>query len=921
MSEVIGAPRDLTTGASVRLRRTTLLLLLLVLVIVLVAMVLGSGDTAGSDDSLDEILAALALGIGGGVSLWLNLDRQRREVAGRVLGHRVMFVGIAILYFAQVAGFVFFAIRGEPAPPIVSAGPMTAGAPILAVGLVMLCWPPGMQRRDITALVFDVLLIVSSLAVIWVGFLYPAAPQGDSTDEWVARNSLIGLYVGAVILLVMAATSRRPGALPIRQLVPLQLTVLLYVMGELTDVVVLGAGGYGVGFLLLGAVASNFTYRTFLIRPALETESTREADARLVWSLAASAVSLIVAGVALGAYVFFVGPLPRSLAYLVAAMYVVVILLFAYLRIRLGRQENEMRNAVVVNSLQQGAATEWFAALVGESQDLVTVIDKSGTIVYQTPSLEAHYGYPQAAFVGRRLAEVLDRGVAEVEALLLQALHHPQDLESFDLVLQDSQGNPRDTETVIRPLRVDGSEGFVLTTRDVTDRRLLRAELAETGLRDQLTGLNNREGFMSRLRQALMTGGGDSVAVVLLDLEAFRGINDSRGHAAGDSILRSMAVAIDRLPETVRAAARMGADEFGLVVVGDQIGPEVGVIERSLHRSMRGLVIDDGPAVDVGFHCGYVVRTMRSDSAPDLVERADLALSAARTTRSGAPVAYESQMRAALVSRLRSEADLREALDQERLVVHYQPVVDLARGVITGVEALVRLRTVAGDLVPPQAFISQAEELGLIDQVGIHVMDTALRDCAVIEEVLGSRIRVAVNVSPEEIDADLPSRVADALVRNGVTGERVMIELTESAIVNHEDAAAVLADLRRLGCSVAIDDFGTGYSSLSYLVGLPVDEVKIDRSFVNRLGASDRSLALVRVLLQMSVTLGLSVTAEGIETVEQADILRGMGCPKAQGFLFARPMALTDLLAALQRCRGMFPCPDVTQSVGQTRPQ
>lgn len=914
MSEAIGAPRDLTTGAPPRLRRVSLTLLLLVLVIVLVALMLGFQDVEGDDDSWDEALAALALAIGGVVSLWLNLDRQRREVPGRILGHRLMFGGIAILFLTQAAGFAYFAARGLPAPPIVSVAPMTLGAPLLAVGLIFLSWPPGMDRHDIWTLVFDGLLIVTSLAVLWVGFLWPAAPQGDTRDDWVTRNSLIGLFIGAVMVLLIAATSRRPGALPIRQLVPLQLTVLVYVIGELADVVILGAGGYGVGFLLLGAVASNLTYRAFLVRPALETETPKEADARLVWSLAAPAVALALAGVAVAARVLIVGPLPVSVAYVLSGMFLIVILSFAFLRVRIGRQENALRNAVVVNSLQQGAATEWFSALVGESQDLVTVVNKSGLIVYQTPSLEARYGYPQGAFLGRRLAEVIDRSDEEIESVLLQVLHHPEELESFDVVLRDSEGRPRDTETVIRPLRVDGSEGFVLTTRDVTDRRLLRAELAETGLRDQLTGLNNREGFMVRLRQIMSAGATDSVAVVLLDLASFRGINDSRGHAAGDTILQNMALAIDRLPDTVRVAAWMGADEFGLVVVGDPIQPEVGAIERSLHRSMRGLVVDDGPAVDVGFHCGYVVRTARNDSAPDLVERADLALSAARTTRTGAPVAYQPGMRTALVARLRSEADLREALDQERLVVHYQPVVDLSRGLISGVEALVRLRTVTGELVPPQAFISQAEELGLIDQVGTYVMDTALRDASVIEEVLGNRIRVAVNVSAQEIDADLPGRVAESLARNGIRGERVKIELTESAIVNHEDAAVVLADLRRLGCSVAIDDFGTGYSSLSYLVGLPVDEVKIDRSFVSQLGGSDRALALVRVLLQMSATLGLSVTAEGIETVEQADILRGMGCPKAQGYLFARPMALTDLLASLRRCRGSFPCPDVAAS-------
>ena len=799
MSEGIAAPRDLTTGASPRVVRASLILLLLVVVLAVLATLLGFDDTSTDDDTWDEALAVLALAIGGSVSLWLNLDRQRREVGRRVMGHRFMFVGVTILFLVQAAGFALFAVRGLPAPPIVSVGPMMVGAPLLAVGLIMLCWPPGMERREVWALVFDGLLIITSLAVLWVGLLWPAAPQGDTTDDWVTRISLIGLYVGAVMVLLVAATSRRPGSLPIRQLVALQVTVLVYVIGELADVVALGAGDYGVGFLLLGAAASNLSYRSFLIRPALETESQRGADIRLAWSLSAPAVALLLGAASVAGYVFVVGPLPLEVAYVVAAMFFIVIVSFAFLRITLGRQENALRNAVAVNSLQQGAATEWFAALVGEAHDLVTVIDKAGRIVYQTPSLEARYGYQQGAFVGQPLAEVIDRSADEVESLLLQVLHHPEGLGAFDVVLKDAEGRLRDTETVIRPLRVDGSEGFVLTTRDVTDRRLLRAELAETGVRDQLTGLNNREGFMARLRQLVVAGGSQSLAVLLLDLDSFRGINDSRGHGAGDNLLRTVAVAIDRLPDTVQVAGRMGADEFGLVIVGDPIQPEIGAIERSLRANLLGLVIDEGPAVDLAFHCGYVIRSTRSDSAPDLVERADLALSAARTTRTHAPVAYQAGMRSALIAPLRSEADLREALDEERLLVHYQPVIDLARATITGVEALVRLRSASGELVPPQAFIAQAEELGLIDQVGSYVMDTALRDCAVIEETVGRRLRVAVNVSPQEIDADLPGRVAESMARNGIKGDRVMIELTESAIVNHEDAAVVLADLRRRG--------------------------------------------------------------------------------------------------------------------------
>lgn len=262
-------------------------------------------------------------------------------------------------------------------------------------------------------------------------------------------------------------------------------------------------------------------------------------------------------------------------------------------------------------------------------------------------------------------------------------------------------------------------------------------------------------------------------------------------------------------------------------------------------------------------------------------------------------------MRTALVARLRQEAELREAIDHDRVLVYYQPIIDLATGRLAGVEALVRLRAKDGSLIPPTSFIGHAEELGLIGDLGARVLEHAVQDILVLREALGRDITVAVNVSADQIDHDLPGMVAECLAAHHTPARLLTIEVTESSLVQHVESASILGELRAMGCAIAIDDFGTGYSSLSYLVGLPVDELKIDRSFVGQLAQSPRSLSLVRVLLQMTMTLGLYVVAEGVETVEQADLLRGMGCQMAQGFLYAEPLPLPQLLEFVAEHHGV----------------
>lgn len=823
-----------------------------------------------------------------------NVERQRRGVATRLAGHRLMALGLAILFTMNAAGYFTLAALGALLQRWVYDIPLLLGLVPLAIGVVMLCWPPGTTRRDLWLIMGDTLLAGLALLVIWSVLVIPAHAQSAVTGLSVMHPW--AQYVAVLSLVVVAAASRRPGALPIRQLVLLQAAGLVYVCADIiADIAGVTDPRVETSVLLLGAWSSVLLYRWFAQRPALEPETWTTVRLRAMWSVLLPTSLIVIMGVTIGAYRLLVGPVPTGAITLTLAALMIGAALVGAQRVAMALDSEATRMDRVRTSLTESARTDWFPALLSQTHDLVTVVDRSGHIVFLTPTITHLFGYEAKDLVDDHVSVLFEEVTAEELDRRLQESLHISEPDPLDLVLVDGQGDHRETETVIVPLRTDGSDGYVLTTRDVTDPRRLRAALAESGQRDPLTGLSNRDGFIARLRHVLPTQDGE-LAVALIDIVNFRAINDSRGHAVGDRILRHVATALDLLPPTVAVSARIGADEFALVIVDDQVEREVAHLDRLLRHQMARLVVDHGPAVNVEFCLGYVTRLPTNDSATALLERADLALAAARTTESRSAVKYERGMRSALVMRLRQEDDLRCALDDGRVAVHYQPIIDLATGRLASVEALARLHSPEGALIPPDIFIPQAEELRLIGRLGQIVLDRALADVAVINTALGRPITVAVNFSADQIDPTLPTTVRDALTRRDVRASTLTVEVTESSVVRHAHSASILAALQEMGCSIAIDDFGTGYSSLSYLVGLPVDELKIDRSFVGQLADSQRSLSLVRVLLQMANTLGLGVVAEGVETVEQADLLRGMGCRWAQGYLYAAPMPLPDLL-------------------------
>jgi diguanylate cyclase (GGDEF)-like protein len=452
--------------------------------------------------------------------------------------------------------------------------------------------------------------------------------------------------------------------------------------------------------------------------------------------------------------------------------------------------------------------------------------------------------------------------------------------------------------------------GVAVFFRDVTlerraeeERRRVAERIEHMATHDALTGLPNRTLFAARLRAALSVPGG-GVAVLCLDLDRFKQVNDRLGHAAGDMLLKAVA---GRLRAALRAedtVARFGGDEFAVVLAGTTRGGQhdqarhAEAVAARLIRTLGAPYAIGIERAEIGASVGITMASGR-DIPPDaLLEEADLALYQAKRSGRGRHAVFRQAMLAEQRSRLEMEAALRHAIEAGELLLHYQPVVDVATGAVRGHEALVRWNRPGHGLVPPASFIPVAEETGLIVELGDRVLRQACRDAA---SWPGPSLRLAVNLSPLQLrDASLPDRVSGALAQGGLAPGRLELEITESALL--ERSAPVLDTLHRLrglGISLAMDDFGTGFSSLASLRAFPFGRVKIDRSFVRDAETRDQDMAIVEAVAALARRLGMACTGEGVETEGQLKLLARAGCTEAQGYLLGRPMPQADVLRAL----------------------
>ena len=750
------------------------------------------------------------------------------------------------------------------------------------------------------------LLLDSAILVLGFGtffWFFVISPAAAASEEEFARFALTQVYIALDCLMLMAI-----GVLLMNSTsCPLRKTTLVML-----------TGGFGMMFLadIVWATAvvsgnylpGNFSDVLYLacyvgVAGAAQVQIRDKSRPERQKNASGSTMTQVIAYAGLGlsffVLVYFAADDGRSpVTVMTISIFVLAILVMARQGVIL-RDDAQVRQRRAVDLVEAR-----FASLIRNASDVIMIVDGDGRIEYASPAVQRTFGLWHDDLVGRKLAEIWREADRERIAAFLAEVMATRGVSIGPVELSvDTKARHFNLECVGSNLLDDPAvKGLALNLRDVTERKALEDQLRQLAFHDPLTLLANRSLFRNRVEHALALSRRthERLAVLMIDLDNFKNVNDSLGHDIGDRLLQTAAQRLVKCTRAADTVARLGGDEFAVLLEGVSTLEQAEEIAASVTEAFRLPISIDGDDLLVTTSIGVALSEPGNDTE-HVLRNADIAMYNAKAAGKARHIVFHARMQEQLRERLRLEDDLSQAFAKNEFFLEFQPIVDLKTTELLGVEALVRWQHPEQGRLLPGQFIPMAEETGQIVELGRWVL---LDACCRVKQwresiAAGSGLRVAVNISGRHLQqGDLVADVRNALDVSGLEPESLLIELTESTMMHNSESNLLrLKDLKSLGVRLAIDDFGTGYSSLSYLHRFPIDILKIDRSFVSRLTESSEGPKLARAVVMLGETLGLETVAEGVEMEDQVTQLLQLGCVAAQGFLFSHATSL-DVVAA-----------------------
>jgi diguanylate cyclase (GGDEF)-like protein/PAS domain S-box-containing protein len=860
---------------------------------------IGGAQMAGAFSNFGLIVAAMAAGLACLRTARFSSTKQTRMWT--LLGASALSWGCgqtAWTWYETVLG------REVPFPSLADVGYLAA-PPLAAAALISLPFAAQSLVGRLRQVLDGLMIAASMLLASWVPVLRPLFRAGgdDGLSQAISLAYPIGDVVVGTIVLFILAKARMGKGMQVTSLPLIGAGLVALAVADSGFVYLTASESYASG----GLIDTGWFFGYLLILLAARkpdpdaVDEEEEADAgvdrmgmflpyiAVVGSLAVSTVAQIQQGI-LDSFAAWT----RSFI-IVALVGRQVLSLLENLSLA-----RHLEARVIERTAELRASEQRFQALVQHSSEVVILVSADGKVEYVSESMTRVFGYSEAHLLSRPLSQILDADAgARLREGLAEVAERPYGVLELELPLRH-----RCTVqfTITNLLDNPSVGGLVLNTRDISERRQLEDQLVHQAFHDSLTSLANRALFKDRVDHAVARTKCQtpSVAVLFLDLDGFKEVNDSLGHAAGDRLLIQVA---ERLHACVRPSdtvARFGGDEFAVLIEDASDDLDVTQVAERVLEGLRQPFVVNGRELHVRGSMGIARMDSDVDGADQLLRNADLAMYRAKAAGRGGYERYDPEMHTELVARVQLEADLRRALEEGELFLHYQPTFDLGSGQIVGAEALARWRHPSRGLVAPTEFIPLAEASGLIRPLGAWVLREACRQAAEWQRTAPPRERplaLNINLSGRQLQyPEVVDDVARALEESGLPPDSLVLEMTESVLMDdNENVLDILRRIKQLGARLAIDDFGTGYSSLSYLHRFPVDMLKIDRSFVERLSHASDNAELARTIVRLGQSLQLVTVAEGVEDSAQFLALRRMGCDVGQGYYFGRPMESEEI--------------------------